>query len=117
MGEGRWVEVRAVPGDGVDVGRCVKSLRQLRKELAAEGLPTQDVAEAADGPTAIAVALLGAGGVVPTVVDVMRDWIQRRKSPEKVVVTLGDESIEMERQTFGERAEELEAFLGRHQTS
>lgn len=116
MGEGRWVEVRVVPGDGVDEGRCVKALRQLRKELAAEGMPTQDVVEAgtADKPVAIAVALIGAGEVVPTAVEVMRDWIQRRKSPTKVVITLGDDSLEMERSSFDERTEELEAFLSQH---
>jgi len=30
-------------------------------------------------------------------------------------VTLGEDSIEMERPTFDERAELLEAFLSRHQ--
>jgi hypothetical protein len=48
-------------------------------------------------------------------VAVLRDWIQRRKSPGKVVVTLGDDSIEVERATIEERAELLEAFLSRHQ--
>jgi Effector Associated Constant Component 1 len=121
MGEGHWVEVRVVPGDGVDEKHCVKAVRQLRKELAAEGLPTQDVVEQPgglaqdDGSIAIAVALVGAGGVVPTLVAVLRDWIQRRKSPGKIVVTLGEDSIEMERPTFDERAELLEAFLSRHQ--
>ena len=119
MGEPRWVEVRVVADSGMDEGRCVKAVRQLRKELAGEGLPTQDVKEPGglaqdDGSIAIAVALVGAGGAVPTLVAVLRDWIQRRKSPGKIVVTLGEDSIEMERPTFDERAELLEAFLKRH---
>lgn len=118
MGEGRWVEVRVVPGDGVEEKRCVKAVQQLRKELAEEGLPTQEVEPVGlaqdDGSIAIAVALVGAGGAVPTLVAVLRDWIQRRKSPGKIVVTLGEDSIELERPTFGERAELLEAFLKRH---
>ncbi|MFF0266885.1 hypothetical protein [Kribbella sp. NPDC004536] len=68
-----------------------------------------------DGSIAIAVALVGAGGVVPTLVAVFRDWIQRRKNPGKIVVTLGADSIEMERPTFDERVELLAAFLNRHQ--
>ena len=121
MGEGHWVEVRVVPDEGQDAKRCVKAVQQLRRELADEGLPTQDVVEGPgglaqdDGSIAIAVALIGAGGVVPTLVAVLRDWIQRRKSPGKIVVTLGDDSIEMERPTCDERTELLEAFLSRHQ--
>ncbi|MEU4293833.1 hypothetical protein AB0E63_36915 [Kribbella sp. NPDC026596] len=122
MGEGHWVEVRVVPGAGVDAKRCLKAVQQLRRELAEEGVPTQEVVAGRpgglsqdDGSLAIAVALVGAGGVVPTLVAVLRDWIQRRKSPGKIVVTLGEDSIEMERPTFDERAELLEAFLSRHQ--
>ncbi|MFI5693938.1 hypothetical protein ACIA58_18980 [Kribbella sp. NPDC051586] len=118
MGEPRWVEVRVVGDAGVDEGQCVKAVRQLRKELADEGLPTQDVVQTGgaaqgDGSIAIAVALVGAGGVVPTLVAVLRDWIRRRKSPGRIVVTLGDDSIEMERPTFDGRAVLLEEFLNR----
>ena len=120
MGEGRWVEVRVVGEPGMDEARFVKAVRQLRKELAEEGLPTQDVVVEADRlaqddvSIAIAVALVGAGGAVPTLVAVLRDWIQRRKSPGKIVVTLGEDSIEIERPTFDERAELLAKFLDRH---
>ena len=119
MGEGRWVQLRVIPQDGHDRGRVEKCLRQLRRELAEQDLPTQDVVEQPsglaqdDGSIAIAVALVGAGGVVPTLVAVLRDWIQRRKNPGKIVVTLGEDSIELERPTFDERKELLEAFLSR----
>lgn len=122
MGEGHWVEVRVVADEHLGEKRCVKAVQQLRKELAEEGLPTQEVVESRpgglsqdDGSIAIAVALVGAGGAVPTLVAVLRDWIQRRKSPGKIVVTLGEDIIEMERPTFDERAELLEAFLRRQQ--
>ena len=61
MGEGHWVEVRVVPEPELDEKRCLKAVRQLRKELAEEGLPTQDVVERPgglaqdDGSIAIAV--------------------------------------------------------------
>jgi hypothetical protein len=110
MGEGCWVEVRVVVDGGVDLTWCVKAVRQLRKELAEEGLPTQEVVGADGQESAIAVALVGEES---TLVGVLRDWIRRRKGPEKVVVTLGEESIEMERTTFDERAGLLAEFLGR----
>ena len=119
MGEGRWVQVRVVPEDGLDEKRVVKAVRQLRRELAEQDLPTQDVVGGPpvlsqdDGSIAIAVALVGAGGAVPTLVAVLRDWIQRRKNPGKIVVTLGEDSIELERPTFDERKELLEAFLSK----
>ncbi len=107
-----------MPGDGLDRKRVEKCLRQLRRELAEQDFPTQDVvAEPSmakrDGSVAIAVALLSAGGMVPTLVAVLRDWIQRRKNPGKIVVTLGEDSIELERPTFDERKELLEAFLSK----
>jgi hypothetical protein len=109
MGEGRWVEVRVADGADVDEKRCLKAVQQLRKELAEEGLPTQDVA--AKG---IGVALVGGATAVSTVVAVLRDWIRRRRNPGKVVVSLGDGSIELERGTFDQRVGELEEFLSRH---
>jgi hypothetical protein len=117
MGEGRWVQLRVIPQDGLDRTRVEKCLRQLRRELAEQDLPTQDVVEQPsglaqdDGSIAIAVALVGSGGAVPTLVAVLRDWIQRRKNPGKIVVTLREDSIELERPTFDERKELLEAFL------
>jgi hypothetical protein len=109
MGEGHWVEVRVGADAGVDEGRCLKAVQQLRKELAGEGLPTQDVAA-----KAIGVALVGGPKAASTVVAVLRDWVRRRKNPGRIVVSLGDGSIEMERGTFDERAGELEEFLSRH---
>ena len=117
MGEGHWVEVRVSPDRTVDEKRCVKALQQLRKELAAEGLPTQDVVEEPPNheSAAIAVALVGAETVVPTLVAVLRDWIHRRKHPAKVVLTFWGESVELDRSTFDEGAQSLKALLTRHQ--
>jgi hypothetical protein len=52
-------------------------------------------------------------GTVLTLVAVLRDWIQRRKNLAKIVVTLGDASMEVERPTFVEREQLLEAFLNK----
>jgi hypothetical protein len=47
--------------------------------------------------------------MVPALVAVLRDWICRRHGPGTVRLTLGDESIELNKPTFDERA--LEVFL------
>jgi cysteine synthase len=113
MGEGRWVEVRVSTDHGVNEKKCVKALQQLRKELAGEELPTQDVVEPSDGSVAIAVALMGEGAE-QTVVAVLGDWIRRRKNPATVTLTLEGDSIEVDRPTSEERQPELAAFLTRH---
>jgi hypothetical protein len=105
MGEGRWVEVRVVD-PGVDGERVLKAVRQLRKELAEQEFMTQS--GIGDEP-ATAVALSGAEGMVPALAAVLRDWICRRHGPGTVRLTLGDESIELDKPTFDEPA--LKAFL------
>ncbi|MFB6726252.1 hypothetical protein ACFCV3_39145 [Kribbella sp. NPDC056345] len=98
MGEGRWVLVRA--GDGLKG----KALQLLRQELAEQDLATQEMPG-----EAIAVGL--AGGVAPVVVAELRDWIHRRKSPERVVLTIGADSLEVQRATVDDSTKEIEAFL------
>lgn len=105
MGEGRWVEVRVVDTD-LDGERGQKAVRQLRKELAEQEFPTQS--GIGDEP-ATAVALSGADETVPALAAVLRDWICRRHGPGTVRLTLDDESIELDKPTFDERA--LKAFL------
>ncbi|MET7283818.1 hypothetical protein ABZS29_36650 [Kribbella sp. NPDC005582] len=104
MGEGRWVLVRA--GEGLKP----KALQLLRQELAEQDLPTQ-----AMPGEAIAVGL--AGGVAPTVVGVLRDWIHRRKSPELVVLTIGADSLEVRRATVDDQAPTITQFLAGSQGS
>jgi hypothetical protein len=117
MGEGRWVEVRVV-GSELDGEEVEKAVRQLRKELAEQEFMTQsttsDAPESAKGDGAaagLAVALVGVGGMVPALIAVLKDWICRRHSPGTVKLTLGDDSIELDKPTFKEREQLLEAFL------
>ncbi|WP_405060304.1 hypothetical protein OG474_01325 [Kribbella sp. NBC_01505] len=100
MGEGRWVLVRA--GDGLKG----KALQGLRQELAEQDLATQEMPG-----EAIAVGLAGGEAVASTAVGVLRDWIHRRKSPERVVLTIGADSIEVQRATVDEQKKAIQAFL------
>ncbi|MFF1820596.1 hypothetical protein ACFVWG_25045 [Kribbella sp. NPDC058245] len=100
MGEGRWVLVRA--GDGLKG----KALQLLRQELAEQDLATQEMPG-----EAIAVGLAGGAAVADTVAGALRDWIHRRKSPEAVVLTIGADSLEVQRSTVDARTKEIKAFL------
>ncbi|WP_233712623.1 effector-associated constant component EACC1, partial [Kribbella turkmenica] len=82
---------------------------EVRRELAEQEFMTQ--AGVGDRPE-MAVALSGAEGVVPALVDVLKGWICRRRGPGTVRLTLGDESIEVDKPSFDAQA--LEAFLTKH---
>ncbi|MFI7068278.1 hypothetical protein ACIBL3_45345 [Kribbella sp. NPDC050124] len=101
MGEGRWVEVRVV---GAGDGKGVKVVQQLRRELAEQEFMTQ--AGVGDAPE-LAVALSGAD--VAALVDVLKSWICRRHGPGTVRLTVGSESIDVDKPTFDERV--MEGFL------
>jgi hypothetical protein len=93
-----------------------KAVRQLRKELAEQEFMTQAVVEEAPGGAkGLAVALVGAGGRVPALIAVLKDWICRRHSPGTIKLTLGDRSIEVDKPMFKEREQVLEAFLGKQE--
>jgi hypothetical protein len=103
MGEGAWVVVKVLEG-GV---KGEKAVKQLRKELSEQELMTQVVEPgAASECVGVAVAL---HGNAPALVAVLRDWVCRRKTPGRVKLTLGEESLEIEKARFTER--ELEDFL------
>nr|WP_239062108.1 hypothetical protein [Streptomyces sp. SID13031] len=115
----RWVEI-VVLGD--DDERLARLARQLRREFAERELETRPVA--VDAPAnskgdaaavgAIAVALVGAGGMIPTLIAVLRDWLGRGTGPERISIKLGDDSIELDRPSFDEREQLLQAFLAKH---
>ncbi|MEU4607208.1 hypothetical protein AB0F43_29850 [Kribbella sp. NPDC023972] len=105
-------------GAALDEEGVEKAVRQLRKELAEQEFMTQAVVEEAPGGAkgdGLAVALVGAGGRVPALIAVLKDWICRRHSPGTIKLTLGDRSIEVDKPTFKEREQLLEAFLGKQE--
>lgn len=89
-----------------DVERVTKAVRQVRKELAEQGFMTQ--AGVGDRPE-MAVALSGAD--VPALVDILKGWVCRRHGPGPVRLTVGDESVEVDKPSFDVRA--VTAFLAK----
>jgi hypothetical protein len=117
---GAWVDVVLVDDDSEVADR---GIRQLRREL--HEFETRDVLttapERAKGDAAavgaVAVALGGAGGMVPLLIAILRDWLGRRTAGQRVKLTVGDESIEVDAASAEEQRELIEAFLRRHEAS
>lgn len=118
-GGARWVELVVLPDDELDFERADRLARQLRRELVEQDLEVRAVeADAPEGSKgdvatfgAIAVALVGAGGMIPALIAVLHDWLGRRTGPDRILVRIGDRSMELDRPTFAERQQLLEVFL------
>ncbi len=99
--------------------------RQLRSDLAAldvDGVcaaPRQITAPGAKGVdvgdvSALLVSLGTAGGLLTVVVGTVRDWLARHGDAQKVSLTMGGDTLVLDRATAAERSEVVEAFLRRH---
>ncbi|HEY3556629.1 MAG TPA: hypothetical protein VGL05_04180 [Kribbella sp.] len=117
---GAWVEVVLVD---VDPEVADRGIRQLRRELGE--FEVRDVLTVApDGSKgdaaavgAVAVALGGAGGMVPLLIAIVRDWLGRRTAGQRVKLTVGEDSIELDAAAPEEQRALIEAFLRRHDAS
>ncbi len=120
--EVRWAEIVVLADDEFDAERVDRLARQLRSEFDEREFDTRPVVTDAPGNSkgdaavagAIAVALVGAGGMIPTMIAVLRDWLARRTGPERISVKVGDDSIELDRPSFSEREQLLQLFLAKH---
>lgn len=117
--------MRIVPEPGADPDEVDRLGRRLRAELAE--FDVDDVTAAPSGPvpagskgadlatvTELIVTLSASGGVLATVVAGVKDWLQRRSEAQRVVVTLGGDTLTLERASTAERAELISAFVERH---
>ncbi|MFE9602716.1 hypothetical protein [Streptomyces hokutonensis] len=105
------------------VGRLRAELRGLDFDaLRVHASPSGDVppegAKAVDPVTvgAVVLALSASGGVLPTLVETLRDWLGRQSARHRVSVTIDGDTIELERASADERRELVDAFVRRHGT-
>jgi hypothetical protein len=100
-----------------------RGIGQLRREL--HEFETRSVATVAPEGTkgdaatvgAVAVALGGAGGMVPLLIAILRDWLGRRAPQQRVKLTIGEDSIEVDAVSVEEKQQLIEAFLRKHEVS
>ncbi|GGK92927.1 hypothetical protein Sme01_59410 [Sphaerisporangium melleum] len=122
---GLLVTLLLMPEAETDPEQRERLTRHLRVELAeldvesigfAPGDRPPPGAKGADPVTlgAIMVALSAAGGVFPTLIDVVRDWLGRQTGRHRITITIDGDTIELERATREQQRDLVEAFLRRH---
>jgi len=113
------------PDEESDEEELERLSRGLRAELveldvdsvraaSAEAVPPG--AKAADPVTigAIIVALSASGGVFTSLVQTLRDWLDRSTGRHKITMTIDGDTIEIERATAGEQRALIDAYISRH---
>ncbi|UIX33949.1 effector-associated constant component EACC1 [Streptomyces sp. GQFP] len=99
--------------------------RRLRSEIAdldvewvrpGPSVPAPDGAKAADPVTlgAIVVALSSSGGVFTTLIETVRDWLDRSSARHRVSLTIDGDTIELEKASTAERRELIDIYIRRH---
>ncbi len=63
---------------------------------------------------AVIVALSASGGVFPTLVATLRDWLGRLSAPHKITLTIDGDTIEVERATAAQQNALIDAYIKRH---
>ncbi|WP_427921600.1 effector-associated constant component EACC1 [Streptomyces sp. cg40] len=93
-------------------GLDLDALRPFAGDVSPEG------AKAVDPVTvgAVVLALSASGGVLPALVETLRDWLGRQSARHRVSVTIDGDTIELEWASADERRELVEAFVRRHGT-
>ncbi|MDQ0908473.1 hypothetical protein QFZ22_004458 [Streptomyces canus] len=119
------VELLVIPDPDLDPEQAERVPRRLRAEIAAldvesighaPAAPAPDGAKGTDAVTAgaIVVALSAAGGVFPTLIDTVRDWLGRSSARHRVSVTIDGDTIELDYASDAERQALIDAYVRRH---
>ena len=82
----------------------------------ARGEDEVPAAKAADPVTlgAIVVALSASGGVLPSLIATVQDWLSRSSKAHKITVTIDDDTIELDKATAGQQQALVDAYVRRH---
>jgi hypothetical protein len=82
-----------------------------------DGAPPEG-AKAVDPVTvgAVVLALSASGGVLPSLVETLRDWLGRQSAKHRVSVTIDGDTIELERASAEERQKLIDEFVRRHRS-
>jgi hypothetical protein len=107
--------------DPDDDSRLASGLRSELNELDVESVEfafdrTSSAGAKGDPVTvgALIVALSAAGGVLPNVIGVVREWLNRQSGCHRVSVCIDGDTIELDRATEDEQHELVDAFVQKH---
>jgi Effector Associated Constant Component 1 len=121
----RQVRVVLEADPDTDPEAAERLARQLRAEIgeldvdSVVSMPGSAPPEGAKGADpvsvgALLVALSTSGGVFTALVETLRDWLNRHGERHRISVTIGGDTIALERATADERRELVDAYIRRH---
>jgi hypothetical protein len=121
----RQVRVVLEADPDTDPEAAERLARQLRAEIgeldvdsvvSMPGTAPPEGAKGADPVSvgALLVALSTSGGVFTALVETLRDWLNRHGERHRISVTIGGDTIALERATADERRELVDAYIRRH---
>jgi hypothetical protein len=110
--------------DMADVDRFLRSLRyeidllDVKSVAPVPGGPAPRGTKSADPVTigALLVAFSAAGGVLPALIETIRDWLNRHSGRSRVTLTIDGDTIELERASRPQQALLVDEFIRRHTT-
>jgi hypothetical protein len=126
-GAGASISVRVLlrADPELDLEDSARLTRRLRAEL--DGLDVDSVEQVSDAAVpdgakgtdavtvgALIIALSASGGVFPSVIATVRDWLGRQSGRHRVSVTVEGDTIELDRATAEQQRDLVEAFVRRH---
>lgn len=88
----------------------IDSVRTLPGRVAPDGAKGVD----ADSVGAIIVAMSVSGGVITSVIETLRDLLERHAARHRMSVTINGDSIELERATADQQCDLVRAYVHRH---
>lgn len=108
--------------DQEEFERLSRGLRNELVELDIDAIdsvaadPPPSGAKAADPVTigAVLVALSASGGVFTTLVETLKDWLNRNTGRHKIALTIDGDTIELDAATAGEQKALIDAYIKRH---
>jgi hypothetical protein len=63
---------------------------------------------------AVVVALSASGGVLPSLVSTVQDWLSRSSKAHNISIVIGDDKIELDKATAAQQQALVEAYVRRH---
>jgi hypothetical protein len=118
-----YIALHCEPGtDEEDAQRLARQLRESISGLDITGSVTLLTQTAPDGAKSgmvsatgeMIVTLSASGGVLVTLIGLLRDWLGRRSAGHRISITIGGDTLELEGSTLAERERLIQAFVAAH---
>jgi hypothetical protein len=113
-----------VPDPEADPEDAERATRQLRAEIDDVDWETLEVVSGPEAPDqakgdpvtvgAFLLALSASGGVLPSLINTIRDWLGRQGGSHRIAITIDGDTIELDRASAEQQRQLVDAFVHRH---